>query len=477
MLRQLRVFHPAFNAQADYQERDASNYKQLLYPCAWINPEWTDHISTIFCVTSKFPTALQSRSYCAWGDVAIGNGLCHQWPRKRLSLPPPMTSITRRTPLQYFGSTGPCLTPIRQATTTTYGEMLEFVREESLRMLSHKPNYLFVIGDQQTYERMIHLKNNYPDLFWWLIPIPGEFHVCAHMLECIYHLFWTQLFKDLRAPMNRAHITEFKLIETFNTHEEFALVVCAGVMDFLEGILGSQIWVDLKATKQMLQKNYTAAMLYSFCVDYMFPYVRFRMLLRLKPSPERRKELNKFYYYFMPRFRTANKFKYAILCVDFMYTYERMHSALRDVFDNMYTGTWRAYEGHWMPIDQIMEKSTRRRKHWSKEYLPEAGSSQLCSRSTIFGLLNELMQVLPTWETIQSMMTTEPAFKTTSTLWSACLVPADLRLHATLQFFLASTSSAETILPMHEYYPNAEVWRTNQDLDAYLAEKTAPRRW
>ena len=80
-------------------------------------------------------------------------------------------------------------------------------------------------------------------------------------------------------------------------------------------------------------------MLYSFCVDYMFPYVRFRMLLRLKPSPERRKELNKFYYYFMPRFRTANKFKYAILCVDFMYTYERMHSALRDVFDNMYTGT------------------------------------------------------------------------------------------------------------------------------------------
>ena len=29
----------------------------------------------------------------------------------------------------------------------------------------------------------------------------------------------------------------------------------------------------------------------------------------------------------------------------------------------------------------------------------------------------------------------------------------------------------------HEYYPNAEVWRTNQDLDAYLAEKTAPRRW
>ena len=67
-------------------------------------------------------------------------------------------------------------------------------------------------------------------------------------------------------------------------------------------------------------------MLYSFCVDYMFPYVRFRMLLRLKPSPERRKELNKFYYYFMPKFRTANKFKYAILCVDFMYTYERMHS-------------------------------------------------------------------------------------------------------------------------------------------------------
>ena len=126
--------------------------------------------------------------------------------------------------------------------------------------------------------------------------------------------------------MNRAHITQFKLIETFNTHEEFALVVCAGVMEFLEGLLGTQIWTDLKATKQMLRYNYTAAMLYSFCVDYMFPYVRFRMLLRLKPSPERRKELNKFYYYFMPKFRTANKFKYAILCVDFMYTYERMHS-------------------------------------------------------------------------------------------------------------------------------------------------------
>ena len=369
--------------------------------------------------------------------------------------------------------------PMLDTNTASYndnGEMLEFVREESLRMLSHKPNYLFVIGDQQTYERMIHLKNNYPDLFWWLIPIPGEFHVCAHMLECIYHLFWTQLFKDLRAPMNRAHITEFKLIETFNTHEEFALVVCAGVMDFLEGILGSQIWVDLKATKQMLQKNYTAAMLYSFCVDYMFPYVRFRMLLRLKPSPERRKELNKFYYYFMPRFRTANKYKYAILCVDFMYTYERMHSALRDVFDNMYTGTWRAYEGHWMPIDQIMEKINKAAKALVKG---------VPSRGRVVTVVQSLNYIWPLERAYASATDVgdDPVDDDYGTSFQDD-VDALVRVlgsrglttpHDLTVFCRTNLVSGNNIT--HEYYPNAEVWRTNQDLDAYLAEKTAPRRW
>ena len=70
--------------------------------------------------------------------------------------------------------------------------MVWFIEGEVRRKF---PNceYIIIIGDEQTYDRMIKMKSARAAMFEWLIPMPGEFHVIGHICHCLYRLYWDDL--------------------------------------------------------------------------------------------------------------------------------------------------------------------------------------------------------------------------------------------------------------------------------------------
>ncbi len=54
---------------------------------------------------------------------------------------------------------------------------------------------VFVVGDQQSFIRMVSLIRGNPKLYKWLIPLPGEFHFEVHALMAVHRLCWKCLVR------------------------------------------------------------------------------------------------------------------------------------------------------------------------------------------------------------------------------------------------------------------------------------------
>ena len=54
---------------------------------------------------------------------------------------------------------------------------------QGVRKQNPSVDFIFVIGDQQTYDRMVCLLSDCSDgRYDWLIPMPGEFHLLTHVV-------------------------------------------------------------------------------------------------------------------------------------------------------------------------------------------------------------------------------------------------------------------------------------------------------
>ena len=89
--------------------------------------------------------------------------------------------------------------------------------------------------------------------------------------------------------------------------------------------------------KDQCKDNYTSTVLWHFLFEYAFPYVAFRMTLRLSPTPERRRRLQQFYPYWCGRVRAVNKYLYSMLFIHAVYVYEKLTDDLQSVLDYSYT--------------------------------------------------------------------------------------------------------------------------------------------
>ncbi len=56
-----------------------------------------------------------------------------------------------------------------------------------------------VVGDQQSFSRMVWLKRMEPESYGSIVPFPGNFHAAVHMLMAIHILWWTALISWLIA--------------------------------------------------------------------------------------------------------------------------------------------------------------------------------------------------------------------------------------------------------------------------------------
>ena len=102
-------------------------------------------------------------------------------------------------------------------------ETLDAIQARHVHGGRHAFQNVFVVGDQQMYDRVVNLKLLHPDRYAWVIPIAGEFHFFAHSVDAVHRLYWGSLVgwvvdklnfsKIVKA--NEDNITHFKQYDRF----------------------------------------------------------------------------------------------------------------------------------------------------------------------------------------------------------------------------------------------------------------------
>ena len=253
--------------------------------------------------------------------------------------------------------------PVLKCNTASYEDNQYILWRLKMYMQMRNPGmtHAFVVGDEQTFQRMIHMKQLDKLGYQWLIPMPGEFHMACHMLHCEYRLFYKQILGPIAELTHKTNILPEHRVEQFNVHELFYLTVVQAVWEFLTECFGD----DLRKWRQVLAEcaeNTFAKTLLYFIFDGALPYLMWRRLIREPPNKARRAQLNKIYRLYAWRYVAMNKTNYGPLCFHALYMYENLTEPLQDLWDNIYNASIKGHPGRNVALDHLMEKINRMAK-------------------------------------------------------------------------------------------------------------------
>ena len=248
--------------------------------------------------------------------------------------------------------------PIMEVSTASYQDNLVMLLHILYFIELDNPDvkYVILVGDEQTYDRMIKLKSDNPRRFEWLIPMPGEFHFCGHVCHCTLRLWWAHLLHPCSTFLQRENIHMDFTMSKFNAHDDFLLIVVAAFIRWFEHVFWPDCLIDRAAMMQRCRHNFTTTYMLQFLYSDGMPYAALRRLNRLSPAPHRRATIDAFYGYYSQRFRSVNKFLYAMLCYHYLTIKENLHPDLWHVWSSMYTMSVLGHPGRDTPCDGYMEK-------------------------------------------------------------------------------------------------------------------------
>jgi hypothetical protein len=283
--------------------------------------------------------------------------------------------------------------PIIEMDTASYVDnavMVWFIEGEVRRKF---PNceYIIIIGDEQTYDRMIKMKSARAAMFEWLIPMPGEFHVIGHICHCLYRLYWDDLIDPCCRILQREFITKDWGMTKFNAHNDLLLVVIAAIHKWFEHCFGEDCLQDPDSIREECYQNFTTTLLLDFMVFDGMPYAALRRLLHKSACPARRKIIDLYYGYYQSRFRSVNKFLYSMLCVHYLYIKANCCPAIWNVWSHMYTQSCLGIPGRDTTTDGFMEKINRYAKRLLNGHITPNRVQ------TIVPLLNVLLRLIERW--------------------------------------------------------------------------------
>jgi len=117
---------------------------------------------------------------------------------------------------------------------------------------------VIVIGDQQTFSRMVWLKRFQPKQYDWVVPFPGEFHFVVHLLMAIHILWYTQLvgYVLLHSGVSTESIVEkWDSVEKYNRHRFFYEALIVGALEYLKEVIPKELMGDPVALLQRAKRN------------------------------------------------------------------------------------------------------------------------------------------------------------------------------------------------------------------------------
>ena len=247
--------------------------------------------------------------------------------------------------------------PVTYAGTESYQDNKEVL--EQIDALTNTGSLATIIcGDQQTFARMVCLRRLDPELFSHIVPLPGEMHLCAHFLHAVWRLYWNKYLHWFAVRMEmEATIKEEWPVKQWNPHDDFMFIILSACLRFLGRHCPPHLF-EYDRCLRAAQGNINLQMMLHFVYDCGLPYLILRNSIRKHPNAEIRKQILLVYNVCMHLCRPneSNKFQYAILCVQGVWTYYNMIPCLRRIWDRMSTVSLSGFPGRNVAIDHLCEK-------------------------------------------------------------------------------------------------------------------------
>jgi hypothetical protein len=100
--------------------------------------------------------------------------------------------------------------------------------------------FAFVIGDQQSFSRMVWLKRKEPESYSFVIPFYGDFHFAVHCLMAIHSLWWGPLvgwLLETTGFCSQSINETWSSVELYNRYRFVYEVIIVGILAYLLEVL------------------------------------------------------------------------------------------------------------------------------------------------------------------------------------------------------------------------------------------------
>ena len=119
-------------------------------------------------------------------------------------------------------------------------KVLDRVRQELIVAKGMKA--VLIVGDQQSFGRMWHLKVHFPDKFAWAIPCSGDFHYQFHIASGINRVAYSPILKWFIDSADMSKTVKRKMDDTVHMKyiDHFYQLVIKSILTYLTDVYGHE---------------------------------------------------------------------------------------------------------------------------------------------------------------------------------------------------------------------------------------------
>ena len=141
---------------------------------------------------------------------------------------------------------------------------------------------VLLVGDQQSYNRMIWQKKLSPKLNDWYVPLPGEFHFVVHVLMAIHRLWFVALSSWANDALgwHKTIKEDWTSVEEWHHYDRFYQLLIAVLTAYLLEIVPSRMLLQPVLLRDAVAGNASASMIVRFLFEFGHPYLALRNAIR-----------------------------------------------------------------------------------------------------------------------------------------------------------------------------------------------------
>lgn len=216
---------------------------------------------------------------------------------------------------------------------------------------------ILVVGDHQTWSRMLFLKLRRPVHYAWMIMMPGEFHFLYHVLMALHRLWWFAIGRYVVAALN-CHKTigqEWTSIEKCKYYDHFYQLVIVTLCAYLVEIVPPALLLQPARLLRAVQGNKAAARVITFLYHFGLPWLALRQAIRSNKAST----INVMWRLAYHWFSVTNKNNYRIMSVIVTVVTYLLVPELAVIWTVMRTASLSGYPGRNVPWDFCIERQNR----------------------------------------------------------------------------------------------------------------------